>query len=77
MTRTLLDAVEEIRPLIQQHAAAAEADRRLGSGVYDAMYGAGLFSMLAYLYWRKAELRLTRGELHYLKPDGAILRVRG
>ena len=47
MTRTLLDAVEEIRPLIQQHAAAAEADRRLGSGVYDAMYGAGLFSMLA------------------------------
>lgn len=35
----------------------------------------GLFSMLAYLYWRKAELRLTRGELHYLKPDGAILRT--
>jgi len=43
----LLDAVEEIRPLIQQHAAAAEADRRLGSVVYDAMYDAGLFSMLA------------------------------
>ncbi|WP_395646134.1 MATE family efflux transporter [Terricaulis sp.] len=35
----------------------------------------GLFSMLAYLYWRKAELRLTGGELHYLKPDSPILRT--
>lgn len=35
----------------------------------------GLVSMLTYLYWRKAELRLERGELHYLKPDFAILRT--
>jgi putative MATE family efflux protein len=35
----------------------------------------GLGAMLAYLYWRKADLRLTGGELHYLKPDGAIVRT--
>lgn len=35
----------------------------------------GLSAMLAYLYWRKAELRLTGGELRYLLPDGAILRT--
>jgi putative MATE family efflux protein len=35
----------------------------------------GMAAMLAYLYWRKADLRLTRGELHYLRPDGAILRT--
>jgi putative MATE family efflux protein len=34
----------------------------------------GTAAMLAYLYWRKADLRLTRGELHYLKPDRAMLR---
>lgn len=35
----------------------------------------GLAAMLAYLYWRKAELRIARSELHYLKPDGAIIRT--
>lgn len=35
----------------------------------------GMGAMLFYLYWRKAELRLTRGELHYLRPDSAILRT--
>jgi putative MATE family efflux protein len=35
----------------------------------------GLGAMLAHLYWRKADLRLTGGELHHLKPDGAILRT--
>jgi putative MATE family efflux protein len=32
-------------------------------------------AMLIHLYWRKADLRLARGELHYLKPDGDILRT--
>lgn len=35
----------------------------------------GMAAMLAYLYWRKAELTLTGSELHYLKPDGVILRT--
>lgn len=35
----------------------------------------GMSALLAYLYWRKADLRLTRGELHYLKPDGDLLRT--
>ena len=47
MTRELLDAVERIGPLIRQHAAEAESDRRLSGVVNDAMYDAGLFSMLA------------------------------
>ena len=33
----------------------------------------GMSALLAYLYWRKADLRLTRGELHFLKPDVALL----
>lgn len=37
--------------------------------------GIGLCAMVAYLYWRKADLRLTRDELHLLKPDGEILRT--
>src|SRR5262249_17891705 len=35
--------------------------------------GIGMSAMLAYLYWRKADLRLTRSDLHYLKPDRALL----
>jgi putative MATE family efflux protein len=35
----------------------------------------GMTAMLVYLYWRKADLRLGRGELRYLKPDGALLRA--
>src|SRR5262249_30281041 len=35
----------------------------------------GLTAMLIYLYWRKADLRLTGGELHLLKPDAALLRT--
>ena len=33
----------------------------------------GMSAMLVYLYWRKADLRLTRADLHYLKPDRALL----
>lgn len=35
----------------------------------------GMMALLGYLYWRKADLRLTRRELHYLKPDGALVRT--
>jgi putative MATE family efflux protein len=35
----------------------------------------GLVAMLAYLYRRKAELRIGRGEFHYFKPDNALLRI--
>jgi alkylation response protein AidB-like acyl-CoA dehydrogenase len=43
----LLQAVDRIRPLITEHAGSAEANRQLSSVVYDAMYHAGLFAMLA------------------------------
>jgi alkylation response protein AidB-like acyl-CoA dehydrogenase len=43
----LLAAIERIGPLIAGYAAAAEADRQLSGAVYQAMYDAGLFGMLA------------------------------
>ena len=43
----LLQAVDRIRPLITEHADSAEANRQLSGVVYDAMYEAGLFAMLA------------------------------
>jgi putative MATE family efflux protein len=33
----------------------------------------GMSAMIAYLYLRKADLRLTGNELRFLKPDGALL----
>jgi alkylation response protein AidB-like acyl-CoA dehydrogenase len=47
VTQELLDAVARIRPLIEEHAESAEASRQLSNVVYDAMYQAGLFAMLA------------------------------
>ena len=47
ITLNLLDKVEGIRPLIREHAANAEANRQLSDTVYNAMYEAGLFAMLA------------------------------
>src|SRR5438132_8954779 len=47
MTRNLLLEVERLRPLIKDNAVSAEANRQLSSAVYDAMYAAGLFTMLA------------------------------
>lgn len=47
VTQALLQAVEEIRPVIEEHAQAAEANRQLADEVYDAMYRAGLYAMLA------------------------------
>ena len=35
----------------------------------------GMMAMVAYLYWRKADVRITRAELRFLKPDGALLRT--
>lgn len=36
---------------------------------------AGLSAMLAYIYARKFTLRLTRADLHLLRPDAALLRA--
>lgn len=47
MGQALLRAVERIRPIIEEHAESAEADRRLPDAVYAAMYQAGLFAMHA------------------------------
>jgi putative MATE family efflux protein len=35
----------------------------------------GMTAMVVFLYWRKADLRLLRGEFHYLRPDGALMRI--
>jgi alkylation response protein AidB-like acyl-CoA dehydrogenase len=43
----LLHEVERLRALIKDNSANAEANRQLSSVVYDAMYTAGLFTMLA------------------------------
>jgi alkylation response protein AidB-like acyl-CoA dehydrogenase len=42
----LLDAVAEIGPVIREHAAEAETQRRLSAPAMEAMRGAGLFRML-------------------------------
>ena len=55
----LLGAVESIRPLIADHAAAAEADRQLSGTVYQAMYDSGLFEMLAPKAYGGRELHPT------------------
>jgi len=47
MTGRLLGEVERIVPLIREHAASAEANRRLSTAVWDAMEEARLFAMLA------------------------------
>jgi alkylation response protein AidB-like acyl-CoA dehydrogenase len=47
VTTDLLQAVECLRPLINDNAASAEANRQLSSAVYDAMVETGLFTMLA------------------------------
>ena len=47
VTGRLLDQVERITPLIQEHAATAESSRRLSPAVWDAMHEAGLFGMMA------------------------------
>jgi alkylation response protein AidB-like acyl-CoA dehydrogenase len=46
-TTTLLDEVERIRPILEEHAPDAEASRQPSRVVYEAMFDAGLFAMLA------------------------------
>ena len=71
---TLLDIA--LNPLL---IAGVGPFPRLGiAGAATAMLlaqGTGMTAMLGYLYWRKADLRLTRSELHYLKPDVELLRT--
>jgi Acyl-CoA dehydrogenase, N-terminal domain len=55
----LLGAIEGIGPLIPEEAAAAEADRQLSGAVYQAMYDAGLFAMLAPKAYGGLELHPT------------------
>src|SRR3954447_6069370 len=43
----LLQIVEQLRPIIEEHTQEAEADRHLSSEVYEAMFDAGLFNMCA------------------------------
>jgi len=58
-TTELLEAVEEIRPVIEAGAPEAEADRKLPQKVFDAMYDAGLFGMLAPRVYGGTELPIT------------------
>ena len=55
----LLGAIECIGPLIAEHAAAAEADRRLSDAVYHVMYDAGFHRMLAPKAYGGLELHPT------------------
>lgn len=57
--RELLAEVERIRPVIEQHATRAEADRRLADEVWQAMTDAGLFTMLAPEKYGGLELPIT------------------
>ena len=45
-TTRLLDAVERLRPVLEEHAAWNEEHLRVSPAAYDAMFRAGLFSML-------------------------------
>jgi hypothetical protein len=57
MTMHLLHEVERLRPPFKDNSANAEANRQLSSVVYDAMYAAGSFTMLA----RKAHGGIGQG----------------
>jgi hypothetical protein len=43
--RSLLDAVRQIEPIIREHSADAERERRLSDTVADAMRDVGLYRM--------------------------------
>ena len=59
VTSELLDKIEEIRPVIEAGAPNAEADRKLSQEVFDAMYDAGLFGLLAPKAYGGFELPIT------------------
>ena len=60
---SLLEQVARIRPIIEEHSADGEEQRRLADPVYDAMIGAGLFRLTV----PKA---LDGLELHRSRPTG-------
>ncbi|WP_290650731.1 acyl-CoA dehydrogenase family protein, partial [Aquisalimonas sp.] len=47
MSAHLLDRVERLRPVLEANAPKADAERKLPQVVFDSMYDAGLFAMLA------------------------------
>ena len=71
MTQALLDAVERIRPIIEEHAGSAEADRQLSDVVYDAMHQAELFAMLA----PKAHGGLEQHPVEAMRVWEAVARI--
>jgi alkylation response protein AidB-like acyl-CoA dehydrogenase len=71
MSMHLLHEVERLRPLIQENSASAEANRQLSSAVYDAIYAAGLFTMLA----PKAHRRLELHPVESMHVREAVARI--
>jgi len=57
--RELLDEIERIRPVLEDQAARAEADRRLTDEAWRALGDAGLFTMLAPQAYGGLELPIT------------------
>jgi putative MATE family efflux protein len=71
---TLLDVA--LNPLLIAGIGPFPALGIAGSGCALLLSQAtGLTAMLAFLYWRKAELTLQPGELRLLKPDADLLRA--
>jgi putative MATE family efflux protein len=71
---TLLDVV--LNPLLISGYGPLPALGIAGSGLALLLSQAtGLTAMLIFLYRRKSDLRLTRSELHLLKPNGDVLRA--
>lgn len=71
---TLLDVV--LNPLLIAGVGPFPALGIAGSGLALLLSQAiGMSTMLVFLYWRRAELRLTSDELHLLKPDFDLLRA--
>lgn len=58
-THDLLDAVERMRGMLEANAPVAEAERKLPQAVFDAMFDAGLFGMLAPQAYGGFELPIT------------------
>lgn len=67
----LLGAIERIAPVIAENARAAEADRHLSDAVYQAMYDAGLYAMLAPRAYGGMELHPA----HCLRIWEAVARI--
>ena len=75
VTTELLSQVEHLRPLIKEHATSAEARRQLSRVVYDAMYDAGLFAMLAPTAHGGLELHPVEA-MRVWRPSHALIRLR-